>query len=123
MSQRCKRLHFNCVSLIQRSVQNTRRIDALNLDVLVLSVSYVEILCGKRHGGNFDLGSGHFVDQTRFTNIGITKEKNRGSERIDRRKSSNVFSNFFQIDQTGSYSFDRSAHSSEGGYLQSLASV
>jgi hypothetical protein len=76
MGQGGDRLHFDCVPLIQRSVQNSWRVNTLNPDILKVSMTYIKILCREGHGADLDIGSGEFVDQTRFSNIWETKEEN-----------------------------------------------
>ena len=123
MSQSSNGLHLNCVPLIQRSVQNSWRINALNSDIFEVGVTHIKVLGGERHRTDLHIGSGQFVDQTRFTDIRETKEQNGRQVGIDRRQSSNMLSDLFQIGQTWPDSFDRGTHSSKGSNLKLLASV
>lgn len=92
MGQSSEGLHLNGVPLIQRSVQDSRRIDALDLDVFELRVTDVEVLGRERHRGNLYFGSGHFVDETRLAYVRVTEEQNGWGVRVNGGESSDVLS-------------------------------
>jgi hypothetical protein len=56
-------LHFDCVSLIERMVQNSGSVDNLPLRIFVVTVTNEQILGGKGIRLHINVGLRHIVDE------------------------------------------------------------
>jgi hypothetical protein len=83
MGKRSNSLHFNCVTLIERVIQNTGCVYNLPLCVLVLTVTNEQILGCKGIRLNIHVCIGYVVDERRFTNIRETSHNQCSCISID----------------------------------------
>mmetsp|Transcript_25357 Transcript_25357/g.59748 ORF Transcript_25357/g.59748 Transcript_25357/m.59748 type:complete len:390 (+) Transcript_25357:1345-2514(+) len=116
-------LHFNGVSLFQGMIQDSRRIDNLPAQVLVVAVTNKQRFGGKGIRLDIDVATGDFVHETRLSYVGQAAHEDRSGVRIQCGKTRKMFSDFFQIRQRRLLSLQDGAHSSQRRSLEALATV
>ena len=90
-------LHFDRVSLIQRMIQNTGRINNLPTRIFIIRMTHEQALRRKSIGLHINIGISHIINQTRFTNIRIARQKERPRIRIDARQPAQMLPHLLQI--------------------------
>ena len=116
-------LHFNRVSFVQRSIQNSRRVQNLPPQVLVIRVTDVNRLRRERVRLHLNIRSRHLVHKARFTHIRIPAHQNRPRVRIDARQTRHVLSHLLQIRQARRVFFHDGAHPPQRRSFQLLTPV
>ena len=79
--------HLNGVPFLQRFVQNTWSVNHLPWNVLVIEVTNIQTLGGKRVWLNLDIGSAQFVHETGFSDVWESAKDQGPGVWIDGRKS------------------------------------
>lgn len=134
-------LHFNGVHLLERVVKNTRGINDLPSEVLVVHMTdeqgfggesvlrrgcqqeVIPRIMRKTYRLNIYIGSGDLVDETGLSNVGITADQESPGVGIDSRQPRNVLPNLLQVRQGVLLPPHYSRHSTQSGLLQLLTSV
>ena len=93
MSQGSNGLHLDGVPLFQGMVQNTRRVNNLPTEVLVVSVTHIQGFGGKCVRLNFDIGSGDFVDEAGLAHVGEAADEQGPGVGINGRQTAQMLTN------------------------------
>ncbi|KAH3661414.1 hypothetical protein OGAPHI_006821 [Ogataea philodendri] len=72
MRNRIDTLHLDVVHLLCRTVQDTRGVNGLETQVLVVEMTHVQRLGGERVRLHLDVGLGDASEETGLTNVGVT---------------------------------------------------
>lgn len=123
VSQGSDGLHFDVVHLVQGLIQDTRGVDNLPSDVVVISVTDEQGLGCEGIRLNIDIGVGDLVDETGFTDVGETSDEEGTGVRVDVGHSGKMLSDFLEETERRSESLDDLGHSSQTSSLEHLASV
>lgn len=134
-------LHFNGVHLLERMVKDTRGVNDLPSEVLVIHVTDKQgfcsesVLCqdcqqeafpqimGKIYGLDIYIGPGDLVNETGLSNVGIAADQESPGVGIDSRQSRNVLPDLLQVRQGVLLPPHDSRHPTQSGLLQLLTSV
>jgi len=90
-------LHFDRVSLIQRVIQNTGRINNLPARIFIIRMTHEQALRSESIRLHINIGISHIINQTRFTNIRIARQNERARIGINARQPSQMLPHLLQI--------------------------
>mmetsp|Transcript_62137 Transcript_62137/g.173586 ORF Transcript_62137/g.173586 Transcript_62137/m.173586 type:complete len:234 (-) Transcript_62137:293-994(-) len=116
-------LHFNSVTFLQRMIQNTRGINDLPAQVLIVTVPYEERFGSKCVWLDIDVTTGNLVHKARFSNIGQPAHQQSTGVGVQSRKARKMLSDLFQVSKRCLLAFQHSAHPTQGSTLQTLAPI
>lgn len=113
MSQSSDTLHLDRVHLLQGMVQHSRGVNDLPSKVLVVHVSNKETLGRESVRLNVDVGSGYFVDEGRFSDVGVTTDEESSGRRVDGRETGHVLSDLLEVGERIFLSSHDGSHSNQ----------
>jgi len=116
-------LHLNGVSLIERVVKNTRRVNYLPSRVLIIGVSHKKTLCRECIWLHVDIRICHVVDQTGFSYVGVAGEDQGALVCVDAWETAEMFSDLLKVTEGGLKFFDQCTHPTKSCPLQLFAAV
>ncbi|KAI6759202.1 hypothetical protein HG530_009882 [Fusarium avenaceum] len=114
-------LHLDGVHLLKRMVQNTRGVNGLEAEILVVEVTDEQTLCGKGIRLDIDIGAGDALEETRLSNIGVTADKQCSGVGVDRWQTSEMLADLIEVHEWILESLEESGHATKSGPLELLA--
>mmetsp|Transcript_7346 Transcript_7346/g.8827 ORF Transcript_7346/g.8827 Transcript_7346/m.8827 type:complete len:333 (-) Transcript_7346:321-1319(-) len=123
MGQGSDGLHLNSVSLVERVVQNTWRVDDLPARVLVVGVTHEQVLRRESVRLHVHVGIRDIVDKGGFADIGEASDDQSARIGVDRGQSAQMLAHFLQVAQTGFQLFDQRAGTTKSGSLELLGAI
>mmetsp|Transcript_41582 Transcript_41582/g.104859 ORF Transcript_41582/g.104859 Transcript_41582/m.104859 type:complete len:257 (-) Transcript_41582:199-969(-) len=121
MGQSSNGLHFDHIAAVQSSTQQTRGINHLPLEVLVVHVTHKQTLCGERIRLYVNVGTRDRVNEATLADVRVTAEDESTRVRIDARQTREMLTYHLQVAQTGVLLLEQSTHATESGTLQLFA--
>ena len=115
------RLHFNSVHLLQRMVENSRRINGLEPQVFVVKVTDEQTLGGESIGLYIDIGTGDAAQKAGFPDIGVTANQQGTGVGVNRRQTAQVLTDLLQVDQGIFQTSADGGHTTQRSTLELLA--
>lgn len=125
-SQVCQsgnRLHFNRVHLLERVVQDSRSVDNLPSEVLVVHVTDEQGFGGESVGLDVDVRTSDLVDKRTLSNVGVAANQQSTGVWIDRWQTRDMLSDLLEIRQRVFLSLHDCSHTTESGLFELLTSV
>lgn len=114
-------MHLNRVHLLERVVQDTRSINRLEPQVLVVEVTHKQTLGGKGIGLNIDVGPGYAAQEARLAHIGVSADEKRASVGVDGRQTAKMLANLVEVEQRVLQALDKGGHATKRSLLELLA--
>ena len=99
MSQCSDGLHLNGVTLIERVVEDTWRVDDLPAGILVVSVAHEEVLSGEGVWLHVHIGVGNIIDEARFADIREACDDESTRVRVDCGQTRQMLPDLFKVAQ------------------------
>ena len=96
MGQGSDGLHLDGVPLFQWMVKDTRSVNNLPTQVLVVSVTHVQRLGGEGVGLNFNIGSGDLVDEAGLADVWETADEQSPGIRVDGWQTTQMLTNLIR---------------------------
>lgn len=115
------RLHFNCVHLFKRMVQDTGSVDGLKSQHLVVKVTDEQTLGGEGVWLNVDVGTRNVLEETRLSDVGVTADEECSGVRIDGWETTKMLSDLFEVEKRILHALADGGHATESGSLELLA--
>ena len=110
MRQRSDRLHLDGVAVLDRVVQNARRVDDLPANVRVVHVTEEERFRGERVRLHVHVRSGHCVHEARLPHVRKPAQDQGAISRVDGRKTVHVLAHLLQVAERGVQLLQDGAH-------------
>jgi len=123
MSQCSDSLHLNGVSLIQRVVENTWRVDDLPPCVLVVCVAHKQVLCREGVRLHVDISIGDIVDEAGLANIWEASDDESPRVRVNRWQPAQMLSDLFKVAERRLEFLNQGASSTESCAFQLLGAI
>mmetsp|Transcript_3279 Transcript_3279/g.8778 ORF Transcript_3279/g.8778 Transcript_3279/m.8778 type:complete len:535 (+) Transcript_3279:50-1654(+) len=90
-------LHLDRVAFLEGPVQDTRGIQYLPSEVLVVGVAHVDGLGGERVRLNLDVGAGHLVHEGRLADVGVAADEDGACVWVDGREAGHVLPDLLEV--------------------------
>lgn len=97
VSERGDTLHLDRVHLLEGVVEDSRGVDDLPPEVLVVHVPDEERLGGKGVGLDVDVRPGDLVDEGRLSDVGVTANEESTGGGVDGRETGHVLSDLLEV--------------------------
>mmetsp|Transcript_45283 Transcript_45283/g.98246 ORF Transcript_45283/g.98246 Transcript_45283/m.98246 type:complete len:420 (-) Transcript_45283:60-1319(-) len=123
MSQRCDGCHLDGIAVLQGVVQDTRGVDNLPPQVVVVHVPDVQRLGGERVGLDLHIGVGHNIHEAGLPDVGVPSHEEGPRVRVDGGQAPQVLSNLLQVHQAALQLLDSSAHAPQRSTLEHFGLV
>mmetsp|Transcript_14775 Transcript_14775/g.32614 ORF Transcript_14775/g.32614 Transcript_14775/m.32614 type:complete len:267 (+) Transcript_14775:1428-2228(+) len=123
MRQSCDSLHLDSVALLQRSVQNTRRVYDLPAKEAVVHVAYEEGLGGEGVGLHVHVCAGHLVHERGLAHVGVAGQQQCAGVGVQGRQTRDVLAHLLEIAQGCFELLQHCAHATHGCALELLTPV
>ena len=104
-------------------IQDTGSVKDLPTRVFVVSVTYKQILGSESIRLDVYICLCDVVDETGFTDVGETSHDEGAGVSVDLGKARQMFSDLFQVTQTGFQLFQEGSSATKSGALQHLGTV
>mmetsp|Transcript_1884 Transcript_1884/g.4050 ORF Transcript_1884/g.4050 Transcript_1884/m.4050 type:complete len:569 (-) Transcript_1884:454-2160(-) len=105
VSQRRNRLHLDRVPLLQRMIQNPRRVDHLPTKIFVIRMTHEQALGRKGIRLHVHAGPRDFVHERTLPHVGQPAHEQRPRVGVHCGQTRHVLPHFFQVGQTGLLAF------------------
>lgn len=116
-------MHFNNVTFIQGVIEDTGGVDNLPRVEVVISVTKIEGLGSEGVRLNFDISTSNLVEEGGLTDVGETTNEEGTFIRVDRRETSNVLADIFEVLESISELLAGSGHTTKSSALELLTTV
>lgn len=90
-------LHLDGVHLLKRVVEDSRGVDDLPPEVLVVHVTDEETLGREGIGLDVDIGTGDLVDEGRLADVGVAADEEGTGGGVDGRETGHVLANLLEV--------------------------
>lgn len=97
MSQSGDTLHLNGVHLLQRVVQNTRRVDDLPSQVLVIQMTNEQRLGGEGVRLDIHVRAGDLVNEGRFADVGVSTDDEGSGIGVDGGETGDMLTDLLEV--------------------------
>lgn len=115
------RLHFNCVHLLERVVQNSGGINSLETEVFVIEMTDEQALSGEGVGLNIDVCAGDIAQEAGLSDVGVSTNQESTSVGVDRGQTTQVLADLLQVDEGVLQTTGDGCHATEGSALELFA--
>mmetsp|Transcript_76981 Transcript_76981/g.124578 ORF Transcript_76981/g.124578 Transcript_76981/m.124578 type:complete len:257 (+) Transcript_76981:289-1059(+) len=115
--------HLDGVTVLQRMIQDSRRVDDLPLHVVVVQVADKQRLCGESIGLHIHICLGHNVHEGGLAYVWVARQDQGPRRWIDRRQAPQVLPDLLEVGHGACQLLHRCAHATHGGALEHLALV
>jgi len=116
-------LHLDGVARLQGVVKNSRGVDDLPPEVLVVHVAHEEGLGGEGVGLDVNVGPGHLVHEAGLAHVRVAGDEEGAGVGVDGGETGHVLPDLVQVGQGVLQALHEGAHPAEAGTLQLLAAV
>ena len=123
MSQCSDGLHLNGVTLIERVVEDTWRVDDLPAGVLVVSVAHEEVLCSEGVWLHVHIGVGNIIDEARLADIREAGDDESTRVRVDCGQTRQMLPDLLEVAQGRLQFFEKGAGATQSCSFQLFGAV
>ena len=123
MGESSNGLHFNGVHLLERVVENTRGIDDLVTEVLVVEMADEQALGGESIRLDRGISAGDGAHERRLADIGEAGNEESTGGRVDIGQTGQMLADLVEVGERVFETLDEGGHTTKGGSLQLLALV
>lgn len=116
-------LHLNGVHLLKRVVENTRGIDGLESQVLVVEVTDKQTLGSEGVGLDIDVGAGDAAQEAGLSDVGVAADDQSSGVGVNRGQTTQMLADLVEVHQRVLEALDEGSHATEGGTLELLALI
>ena len=117
----CLPLHLNGIHFLKRVIQDTRSIDCLESQVLVVKVTHKQALGGESVRLDVDVCPRDATQEARLANVGISADEEGSGVGIDRRQTPKMLPHLVEVQKRILEALDDGGHPTKRSTLQLLA--
>lgn len=114
-------LHLDGVHFLQRVVENTRRINGLESQVLVIEMADKQTLGSESVGLHINVCAGDAAQEAGLSNVGVSTDQEGSCVWVDRGQTTQVLSHLLQIDKRVLETPADGSHTTKGSTFELLA--